>query len=291
MRRPACETALRFLDSYIPRQPHGEADRLMLQHFDECPDCAAEFDRRNRLADRLRRAVESETVDPALAAKVRLNIDRYEMRRASPRSWGRQLLVFATVLILCGATWFSYERGHLRLTRGSQDAYIASISRQVPAVLSVGLRDHVHCTVFRGVPRQPDPPAKMMADLGPEYAALLPLVSSLVPNGYRMIMAHRCSYRGRKFVHLTLESAGALISLVIARKGAGEVFSRANLPPMLSESNIPIYQGEVQRFAVAGFETRDHLVYLVSDLGRQQNAALMATLAQPVGALLAHIEA
>jgi hypothetical protein len=154
----------------------------------------------------------------------------------------------------------------------------------------VGLGDHVHCTVFRKFPKQPPAREKMLADLGPENSPLLPLVQERIPKDYRVIMAHRCSYRGRKFVHLAMRGDSGLISLVIARRESGEAFGRDKLAPVLAQSGIPIYQGQVRRFAIAGFESRDHLVYLVSDLGEQRNLALLASLSAPVQSFLSRLE-
>ena len=62
--------------------------------------------------------------------------------------------VFVAAGVLA-ALWTAYQFGHLRLTRVSQDAYIASISSRIGALMHIGLRDHIHCSVFRKYPKNP----------------------------------------------------------------------------------------------------------------------------------------
>jgi hypothetical protein len=54
-----------------------------------------------------------------------------------------------------------------------------------------------------------------------------------VPEQYRLMLAHTCRYHKRLFVHLTLNDASRLLSLVIARKRDGESFHTENMIPAL----------------------------------------------------------
>jgi hypothetical protein len=199
-------------------------------------------------------------------------------------------MVAAATLLLCLGAAIAYQLGHLRITTSSQEAYVRSISGKVTGILRVGLGDHVHCTVFRKFPKQPPSREQMLAKLGPEYSGILQLVQTRIPEKCTILMAHRCSYHGRKFVHVAMTGDSGLISLVITRKGDTETFGRDKLMPVLSEAGIPIYRGSVQRFSVAGFESRNHLVYLVSDLNETQNLKMLASLAEPVRTFLGKLE-
>lgn len=289
-REGACEAALRFLDSYVRHEPVAEPDRAILQHFDECPPCASEFEARTRLAGRLKQTVQSEAVNPYLEARIRRGIREYETRRNATWGWRGRLIPVTAVLVVCLGGWIAYQLGHLRVTTASQEAYIRTISERVSGILRVGLGDHVHCTVFRKFPKEPPSAPEMLGQLGPEYGGLLALVKARVPAQYRIVMAHRCSYHGRKFVHLALKGDSKLISLVITRKGEGESFTKDGLRPVLSEPGLAIYEGSVQRFAIAAFASREHLAYLVSDLDEGQNLSLVAALALPVKDFLSKLE-
>jgi hypothetical protein len=52
--------------------------------------------------------------------------------------------------------------------------------------------------------------------------------------------------------------------------------------PALVQAGIPMYQSSVQRFQMTAFETRDYLVYFISDLPKQQNTELMLALGPKV---------
>ena len=99
----------------------------------------------------------------------------------------------------------SYQLGHLRLTVRSQESYIASVSTHIATLMRVGLGDHIHCSVFRKYPKNPPTTEEFVEKMNPQYAGLIPIVRSQVPDNYRMMLAHQCRYHGRKFVHLSLD--------------------------------------------------------------------------------------
>ena len=169
--------------------------------------------------------------------------------------------------------------------RPAQIAYISRVSANLAAVLKVGLGDHIHCSIFRKYPKEAPPVEKMEGDLGPTYSGLLPVVRAAVPQGYRVIMAHQCSFAGRKFIHLTFEKDGGLLSLVITRKQAGE--SLEGLAPATQSSGIPIYQSAAGRYEVAGFEGDSYFAYVVSELRSKANLQIATNMAAGVQQFLA----
>ena len=232
--------------------------------------------------ERLRMAVRSVSAPPGLETRIRSSIR--EQRRQG--AWGRYFLPVAAALLVSLGGTIAYQLGHLRVTTKSQESYIASISSRVAGVMRVGLGDHVHCTVFRKFPKNPPTFQEMTQKLGPEYEGLLSLVKDRAPADVQIVMAHRCSYHGRRFVHLALRGGSQLLSLVIALKKDGESFTKENLLPVLTDSGIPMYRAGVQRFEIAGFESANHLVYVVSDLPQQRNMEFMTALAPAVTDLL-----
>ena len=75
-----------------------------------------------------------------------------------------------------------------------------------------------------------------------------------------------------------------------ARKTAGESFRASEIVPALVQGGIPMYQAGVQRFQMTAFETRDFLVYVISDLDQQQNTELMIALSAPMKEFLVKLE-
>jgi hypothetical protein len=192
----------------------------------------------------------------------------------------------------------AYHFGHFRLTNGSQDAYIALVSTRVGALMSIGLKDHIHCSVFRKYPRKLPTTEEILHPtreegvkaISPQYAGLIPIVRSLVPETYRLTLAHQCTYKGREFIHLSLMDNSNMLSLVITRKVNRESFRAEDMLPALSESGIPMYQVGVHRFDISAFATSDYLVYFISDLDKQHNTQLMLALAPQVQGFFARLE-
>jgi hypothetical protein len=212
---------------------------------------------------RVQSAVRNIDVPPYLEARIRA-------RLATPgRSWGRLVPAAAALCVMLAVGAFFMER-HF-----SEEAYISEVSAPVSALMRVGLGDHVHCSYFHKFPANPPSVEELVRKMGPTYAALIPVVREQVPANCQLVMAHECSYHGRKFVHLTLKSDTNLMSLVIARKGPGETFGGAGF-----------LQASSARFQIASFEDRDYLVYFVSDLSQEKNSEMMRAMAPGVRAFL-----
>jgi len=234
----------------------------------------------------LRSAVGSVPVPPFLEARIRSHL-----RAEKPtRSWLPRLVPTTVAVAAIFGVVTAYQLGHLRLTVRSQESYIASVSTQIATLMRVGLGDHIHCSVFRKYPKNPPTTEEFVEEMNPQYAGLIPIVRGQVPDSYRMMLAHECRYHGRKFVHLSLMNDSNMLSLVITRKAAGESFRKEDMLPALVQSGIPMYQTGVQRFQMTAFETRDYLVYFISDLGKQQNTDLMLALGPRVKDFLQKLE-
>ena len=87
-----------------------------------------------------------------------------------------------------------------------------------------------------------------------------------------------------------MKSDRQLISVVIGRKQSGETFRNSTLVPVIEHGGVPIFHDNVQRFDMTGFETRSHLVYLISDVPAKDNRQLMIALSPGIGSYLAKLE-
>ena len=241
-----------------------------------------------RLREQLQRAVRSQEVPPFLEARIRANVFA-ERPPAQPR-WSRQWVALAAAALLTMGGAIAYQLGHLRVTTASQDSYIASVSNQVASIMRVGLGDHIHCAYFRKVPKNPPGMEEFVRTMGPEYSALIPVVRKQIPDRFRLEGAHQCKYHDRRFVHVTLRDNTQLMSLVVARKTAGESFEREGLLPALAQSGLSMYRAGAQRFEIASFESRDHLIYFISDLPKDRNMGHLLAMAPALKEVLAKIE-
>ena len=104
------------------------------------------------------------------------------------------------------------------------------------------------------------------------------------------MLAHECRARGRKFVHLILKSDQQLLSVVLANKESGEAFDRDSLVPALTQAGIPFYRSNAEQFSIASFESRSHLIYVISDLSSDKNMNLMLALAPEISTYLRNLE-
>lgn len=240
-----------------------------------------------RLRERLQSAVRSTAVPPHLETRVRAAILAGQRPGLAYARWA--LAASLAVVILSGV--FAYQFGYLRLTRGSQEAYIDSVTARVAAVMRAGLRDHIHCAVFRRYPQNPPALETVVSSLNPEYRPLVEIVRRHVPSNFRLMLAHECRHRGRKFVHLALKSDSRLISLVLTRKTEGESFAASSLlPPVRSRDGIPVYRAGANDFEIAAVESSSHLAYVISDLPGRTNMELMLALAADVSGFLSTLE-
>lgn len=288
IRGSSCDAARQQFDFYVDNELLAEASRDVDQHVANCPECSEELRARLALRDRLRAAVGRQTDTSVLRARIQESLrtqhfPRPPFLKAQGKLW---LSVAAAAAMLVAVFTLSYQRGHLRFTRESQDAYVRQVNGLVPQILRAGLGDHVHCAVFRRWAPRPAGFEKSLSDLPPQYKDLVPMVRQDVPAQYKLVQAHECSYLGRKFIHLQFEDSRSQLSVVLAKRQPGESFENSRLHTILASGELPVYYAGSQRFQVAGFETRTHLGYLVSDLPEQQNLSIAAAVAPSVQAFL-----
>ncbi|HXM39773.1 MAG TPA: hypothetical protein VN924_00890, partial [Bryobacteraceae bacterium] len=233
--------------------------------------CAAELETRARIRAQLQTAVRAAPLPLDLEAKVRRAVRR-SVNAPRPRT-GLWAVAAAVLVIVCVSL-----ANRLRLDSNPEEAILRKTSGRLAAVLNVGLRDHLHCAVFRKYSKQPEAAREMAADLGPGFADLAPLVQAKLTGDFRIIQAHHCNAGGREYTHFIITGGaggGKIVSLVLTRRQPGERLIGG------------IHQAGVDRFQVVGFESRDYLAYVISDLDAQQNLQLAATLAPTVREYLA----
>jgi anti-sigma factor (TIGR02949 family) len=258
--KQSCRQALSRLDSYIDNELLTESNLEMMQHFERCPDCNREAGERRKLRARVQTAVRDVRVPADLQERVR---DRLREAR-QPHSRRLHLMAIAAAITLCFGSWISYQRV----------AFVSSPA--MSAVLRIGLGNHVHCAVVR----QGAAPAHAPIDkLTGEYKDLLPVVRQHIPADLPFVLAHKCEFQGRSFVHLTFRSQVGLLSLIITRKRPGESLGKG------------VHAETVKDIQVAGFEDRDFLVYTVSGLPPHKNRDVLMALAPSLEQFLRRVGA
>lgn len=280
-----CANTVRLLDSFLVNEVTPEEFSRVSKHLEACPSCLQELDMRRRVRARVRSAVQEQPVDPYLKTRVLANV-RAEQRGDGWFTWQRGISAVAATLVMCIGVFAAYELGHLRWTTASQDSFIASISKRVAGIMSVGLREHVHCSVFRKYPKNPRPLETVRRHLPESYQPVIPMLAAHVPKDFHVAIAHECGYGDRDVIHIGLKGGSKLMSLIITRKRAGDRFTADDATSVLAAASTPVYSAGVQRFQITALESRDYLVYLVSDLSKDESARIMLAVAPQVRSFL-----
>jgi hypothetical protein len=189
------------------------------------------------------------------------------------------------VLVIAAATFFTTSPAKKSL---SLQATVAS-GDVTGQLLKVGFDNHVFCSIDHKLANKQFTPEHMAESLGPEYAGLVALVKERVPKAYTVVVGHRCHYQSREFVHLIMRDQNDVVSLVITRKN-GEAFPTGGVAAIVQAAGGPIYQAAWANQQVAGLETRDHLVFVVSNETSDANLQIAASLAPSVRDFLARLE-
>jgi hypothetical protein len=264
-----CDGTLEQLDAWLDGELSPADSAAVARHLETCAACCGVLANRVALRERLRRVARSAEPATELAARIhsRLGVED------SPDRTRRGFLAAAAMVLVSVGTYAAWKSGHLRMTPAAREDYIASLVPEVAPVMRIGLQQHVHCAVFRTYPAHAPGEEELAHDLGPQYEGLVRVMETHVPGGFRVVMAHGCEYKGRPYIHVVAKRGGDLISLLITRRAEGEAFDD-HLRAVAHEGGTPVYSSGVSRFSIAGFETPEHLIYLVSDLDQGANAAV-----------------
>ena len=272
----ACEKIRRYLDSYLSNELLVETNHEVLRHLENCPACAEELEQKIRARNVLRGAVARVTPSSGLEEHVRKAV---RARAASGLAASHVQRWSIAAVVLLGLALGGTQG--LRLRRDYE-------ARQT-ALLDVGLRDHVHCTLGGHYPAIPPTFAEMARKMGPDFVQLVPVVEQKAGD-YKVIEGHQCRVGGRKYKHIILRGNHTLMSVIVTRKQQGEAFPRSILLPVLKASGVALHNTDVKNLAVSGFETKDFLVFVVSDLDENANLHVAERMAPGLRGVLAKIE-
>ena len=278
-----CKRIRSYLDSYLNNELMIETNHEVLTHIEKCEKCGRALEDRVRLKARLKHAVMQEYAPVALRERIGGDI-----RRGNGFSFSRislALAAAAAVLVITVVSFLTWgpSKNHLSLQ--------ANVARSdvTGQVLKIGFDDHVFCAIDHNLANREFTAEQMSEKLGPEYAGLVELVRQKIPRGYSVVVGHRCHYLGREFVHLIMRNQSDVVSLVITRKN-GEAFPSNAAAAISQAAGGLIYNSTLANQNVAGFETRDHLVFVVSNETSDANLQIAADLAPSVRDLLARLE-
>ncbi len=266
----ACRDVQSKLDFYIDNELLTETNHEVREHFKVCAACAGDADARRELRAKLQESVRQSAVPADLDRRVRERIR--EAARPAGAPW--RLMAIAAAVLVCVGSWLISQRG-----------FPVPTSPRLAAILRIGFGDHLHCAVIR----QRNNPGRGVDKLPAAFKPVIGLAQSRVPGDMPLAIAHECHFEGRRYIHLTFRNDRNLLSLIITPKQAGESPRAAGIGPALWRAGIPLYSGRVDQFQAAAFESRDFIVYTVSDLPQASNLGVLAAFAPSLEKLLDRI--
>lgn len=277
-----CKTIRSYMDSYMNDALLVETNHEVLKHLESCADCATELESRMRIKRVLQKAVKKDVAPDGLQYRI-----QREIRKAQPgpgHQWRSWMLAAAATLVIALGSW-----GVFQASKAGDSKALELARQQDVEVLTVGLNNHVHCAVDRQFADKHFTDEEMNMKLGPEFIGLVGLVKEKVPNGFEVVVGHRCSFKKREYVHLILKNQSDLMSLVLTRRN-GEAFSKAALGNVIEAAGVRLHAERLQDYQVTGFETRDYFAFVVSNMDKQESAFMATTLAPAVRDYLAKME-
>jgi anti-sigma factor RsiW len=254
-----CELMRRYLDSYLSNELLVETASEVVRHLESCESCSRDLETRMRVRDALKRAVVNRPVPDSVRADVLRGLRESQPRSfVRPRAtrWAVGLASIAFILLsLFVAKFLSLRR---------EEQLVASI-------LKLGVSDHIVCAIRdHNYPEVANPPDQIRNKLGVRYAGLLQVVQERLP-GFEVLEGHICSIPGsnRKYIHFITRGRGTILSVVLTERN-GASLPKGHLLASFESTGLSIYEGHLSGMEIAGFESAQYFVFVVSDLSQNQ---------------------
>ncbi|HZS10234.1 MAG TPA: zf-HC2 domain-containing protein [Blastocatellia bacterium] len=278
----SCERIRRYIDQYLSNELPPGACQEIRQHLEKCESCGGEFEALERVKRRLKEVVQSEPVPSDLQDKV-----RQQLRSSSSPQVNRWLYAAAAALILTLGGWTAARYWNARNAAGgasgNEIVVVQSLPEEALQILKVGSGDHLHCVFDAGFKDRSYTLAEMTEKMGPDHIGLVTVAQQHTPRDFKVMVAHRCRFDGRQFIHLILKNSEKLLSVILTRKNEAESpLARQAANP----SAIALYPARLQNFEVTGFESGGYLAFVVSDLSRDENLLVAENLAPAIHGFL-----
>ena len=282
-----CERTLKYLDAFVGNELMIETNQEILNHLETCQRCSEALRDRLRLKTRVREAVQSEKVPAGLLEKVRATVRKEVPVRGDHVAWRRWALAAAAIFVVCLSGWagFRLHRLNLDSRAASQLAQKLSLSEQVAGILRIGVGDHIHCVIDSHFDQIVMTPEKMAEKMGPEYFGLVSLLNEELRGGFVVSTGHRCQVKGREFIHMVVKHEGQAISVIITEK-QNVSFPASSRVNSMNAQGVALHQDRIEGLEAVGFETKNHLAFIVSALDHQENFQIASQLAPAVSGLL-----
>ena len=287
MEKKLCEKIQKSLDAYVDNELLVETNQEVLKHLESCPACSEAVQLRLRNKARLKLAVNAEVVPGSLRNRIQAAIREENSVRSKQAAWPRWSLAAAAALLLSlsGLGTLQLWKFAKPSNETSVTAQDLTLSEQIASVMKIGISDHIHCVIDSGYDKKTLTPEQMAQKMGPEYSGLVPLLKTQMPQGFLISVGHRCRVNGREFVHMVLKHDDRVVSVIITEK-QGTSFPASSRTSRLESQGVHLFEDRLQSFEAIAFETKDHVAFVVSSLGHQENLQIASVVAPTVSGFL-----
>ena len=273
-----CSKVRDLVDAYLSDELLVETNQQILSHLNTCERCVAIVEDRKRVRHLLRRAVDNQQIPAGLEQKIKLGLRQQNHGRMNLNGW-RALAIAATLAVAALGGWAVFHlAGHSPVIAAFNLVHV--VSQQGLAVLDIGVQDHIKCAINHHTQDQKFTQEMMFESLGPEYSGLVNLIKHKIPGNYSMTVGHRCTIKGREYVHFILRDGDHAISIVFTKKHDETLASSDGKTAQISKETI--YESRLQGYDVASFESHEYLGFVVSDTGETNTVQLASDLASTV---------
>jgi len=285
-----CKRVRSYLDIYLNNELTAETNLEVLKHLEGCETCSRALDDRARVKAQLKRVVLNVQAPDTLEKRIRSDIrqtHRFNFNFAP--SW---ILAAAAVVVVAVMLGVFFRPGAGR-SGSSTLRPLSLIAEVAPAdttgkLLKVGFDDHVFCAVDHDMANKHLTAEQMSEKRGPQYEGLLNVATEKMPQGFDIVVGHRCHYQNREFVHLIVRRQQEVVSLIVTKK-SGESFPAEAAAVAMNAAGIPMYEASWHDLQVAGSETGNYLVFVVSNAEKRENEQIAENLLPAVGEFLRNI--
>lgn len=312
-----CREFKEIIDSYLAGELLVETNHDVLRHLEHCRACRGELADHRTFRQRLRSAVRNAPdvqLDPVFAARLKASLRETAVSPQSRRFFSfsdffkpRNLMAaaaFGLMLLAFGGAFWLNSRNSLteKATIAENESNIpkyGNIKSQpsdspVAQAVQIAWRemthaaagDHQNCALKFNLKEKPISLAEAAEKYGKfnkdlEQAVLKPLRESF-PAGtsqeIKLLAAHSCVFNGRRFTHIVLRRRNETISVLVTDTDAA------------NDANKEIISQTSDNLQVAGFSTKNHLIFVVSDLPPEENLTVAQIIADPVRRQIANSE-
>jgi anti-sigma factor RsiW len=268
----SCQKVRDYLDSYLNNELLVETNLMVLGHLKTCTACSARLRDMQRVKSTLKAAVLTQPIPDGLQNRI-----HSKLHRKRPETY-RWMLAAAAAVVIAVSSWATLRFWNQHQLTGGAPLEAAEVAAKNASVLQIGLADHVHCALDAGFANQSFSEEEMSQKLGPEYAGLVALIRDKAPGDLRVIVGHRCRAGSRQYIHLILRNQQTILSVVLTRKN-GDSFAEPRQDQLPADAAaVALHEARIQNFELAGFEAGDFLAFVVSNLPRDDNVRIAASL-------------